>query len=305
MQDTLFVVNPRAASGRAARVWSSLCDRIPSLRSATLVQCGDAATASAAIRAGLTPKVRRVVALGGDGTLHCVLNALLHESPSPAPGIGLIPAGTGSDLARCLRLETRPEHALAQAMEAAPMPLDVLRLSSAASGTSARYIVNEASLGLSTQVAARINALAQRNSASYLSATLRELVNYRPQWARIHLDGVLWREGYFYLVMVANGSHFAKGMGIAPRANPRDGLADVVAVEAASKALTLAWLPSIYFGKHLAAPFVHFARAGSIAIETGAQSAALEGDGEPLPATPIKLTVLPGAVSFCGGALKS
>lgn len=65
MDNVLFVVNPRAASGRAARVWSSLCDRMPGLRAAAVVQCGDTVPAAQAIGAALTPRVNRVVVVGG------------------------------------------------------------------------------------------------------------------------------------------------------------------------------------------------------------------------------------------------
>jgi diacylglycerol kinase (ATP) len=301
MEDVLFIVNPKAASGRAARVWSSLCARVPSLRMATVVHCGDAAPTGQAIRAALAPEIRRIVIVGGDGTLHHALNLLMTDAPDQDRCVGLIPAGTGSDLARGLGLETRPEHALAQALEAKPSRLDLLRLQA---GQQTRYFINEASLGITALVAARVNALARRNTAAFLTAALRELVSYQPQRARIHLDGKLWRETLFYMVVVANGSHFAKGMRIAPIADPGDGQADVVVVEAAPKAQLLAWLPSIYLGKHIAAPFVHCARARSIDIETGSGNGPMtfEGDGEVTLPAPGNITLMPGAVLFSGAA---
>ena len=297
LEDVLFVVNPKAGSGRAARVWSALRDRVRSLRSASVVLCGETAAAASAITAALGPRVRRVIMVGGDGTLHCTLNLLLADGAGGERCLGLIPVGTGSDLARGLGLETRPEQALAQALEAAPARLDALRLDA---GGRSRYFINEASLGVTTRVAARVNALARRNTATFLAAAVRELVPYRPQWARIRLDGAPWREGRFYLVVAANGSYFAKGMRVAPHADPADGLADVVVVEAAPKALLLAWLPSVYLGKHLAAPFVHSARARSIEIDTGSEPAAFEGDGEVTLPAPGNLTLMPGAVWFSG-----
>lgn len=299
MEDVLFVVNPRAASGRAARVWSSLCDRVRSLRKATVVQCGETTSAAREIIAALTPRIHRVVTLGGDGTLHHTLNLLIADERGQDRCLGLIPVGTGSDLARGLGLETRPEQALAQALEATSSRLDALRLDA---GNQSRYFINEASLGISSVVAARVNLLARRNTATFLTAALRELVNYKPRWAGIHLDGKPWREGNFYMVVAANGSYFAKGMHIAPKADLSDGLADVVVVEAVPKALVLAWLPSIYFGKHLAAPFVHYAQARSIDIEAGTDSTAFEGDGEVAPPAPGRLSVVPGAILFSGAA---
>ncbi|CAN5422297.1 diacylglycerol kinase family protein [soil metagenome] len=297
MKNVLFVVNPKAASGRAARVWSGLCESMPALRSARVVKCDEAASAAEQILAAMTPEIRRVIAVGGDGTLHITLNLMMGRAADKDRCIALIPVGTGSDLACGLGLEMRPERALIQALEARPAPIDVLRLEA---GGQSRYFLNEASLGITAMVAARINAQARRNTASFLTAALRELVGYRPQWARIELDGKPWREGYFYMAVVANGSRFAKGMKIAPMADPCDGLADVIVVEAAAKPLVLAWLPSIYFGKHVAAPFVHCARARSIRIDTGSEALVFEGDGELSLSTPGTINLLPGAILFAG-----
>lgn len=300
MEDVLFVVNPRAASGRASRVWSYLRDHVRSLRTATVVQCQDTASATGAIIAALTPRIRRVIAVGGDGTLHYTLNLLMADGDRNR-SIGLIPVGTGSDLARGLGLETRPERALAQALEAAPARLDALRL---VAGLQTRYFINEASLGITTQVATRVNTLVKRNTLTFLTAALRELVSYRPLWARIRLEGEVWREGRFYMVVVANGGYFAKGMRIAPLADPSDGYADVIVVEAAPRALVLAWMPSVYLGKHLTAPFVHAARARSVDIDTGSAAALFEGDGEVTLSAPGNFTLLPGALWFSGAVHK-
>ncbi|GAA4029196.1 diacylglycerol/lipid kinase family protein [Actimicrobium antarcticum] len=297
MKDVLFIVNPKAASGRASRVWSSLCDGLPSLRKAPLLHWSGADSVRQAIVAALTPRIRRVVVLGGDGTLHALVNVMLNEASDTSRCLGLVPVGTGSDLARGLGLDQKPVHALTRALDAPPGCLDVLRLQS---GQQSRYFLNEASLGITAMVAARVNALSHRNAGTFLGAALRELVTYKPKWARIHLDGKLWREGFFYMVVVANCTHFGRGMRIAPTADAADGYADIVVVENASRALLLAWLPSIYLGKHLKAPFVHCARAQTIDIDTGPECLVFEGDGEVTLPAPGNITVLPDAVLFCG-----
>jgi diacylglycerol kinase (ATP) len=297
MENVLFVVNPAAASGRASRVWSSLRARLPSLRTANVVHCDDARVARQAIIDALTPAIRRVVVLGGDGSLHTTLNVMLTDAPDASRCLGLVPIGTGSDLARGLGLETRPLQALTQALEAPAGHLDVLRLHS---GTQSRHFINETSIGMTAMVAARVNALAHRHAGTFLFAALRELIHYKPKWARICLDGQLWREGFFTMVVVANSSHFAKGMCIAPGADAADGRADVVVIEAVPKVQLLAWLPTIYLGRHLSAPFVHCARAQSIDIDTGPDCLVFEGDGEVTLPAPGMITVLHGALLFSG-----
>ena len=58
MEDVLFIVNPNAGSGRTSRVWSSLCDCMPSLRAASLVQCDSAGSARDAIIAAYEQQVQ-------------------------------------------------------------------------------------------------------------------------------------------------------------------------------------------------------------------------------------------------------
>lgn len=301
MEDVLFIVNPRAGSGAAGRVWTRMCDRMPALRRATIVECGDPALAGAAMAAALTPRIRRVVAVGGDGTLHATVNLLLQHAPDPTCSLGLVPVGTGSDLARGLGLARQPAQALAQALDAAPVALDVLRLEA---GGQTRHFINEASLGITAGVAARVNAQPRRHALAFLAAALQELAHYRPRWARITLDGQLWREGYFTMLVVANGSHFGKGMRIAPMADPCDGQADIIVVDAVSTARLLAWLPSIYLGRHVGAPFIHCARARTIDIEAASAApepaSVFEGDGEVTLPMPGRITLMPGAVSFRG-----
>jgi len=70
-------------------------------------------------------------------------------------------------------------------------------------------------------------------------------------------------------------------------------------VEAASKALVLAWFPTIYFG-NVAVPFVHCARAQTVDIESDGEPLAFEGDGEIVLPTPGNVTLIPGAIAFSG-----
>ncbi|GAB4354741.1 MAG: diacylglycerol kinase family lipid kinase [Gammaproteobacteria bacterium] len=297
MEGALFVVNPNAASGRAARVWEWLQGKHPALRHAAVVRCSDPRSATERMRAALSPAVRRLIVLGGDGTLHHAINLLLDEGVGETCSIGLIPVGTGSDLARGLRLEKRPERALQAALESPPRPMDLLRLEA---GGRAQHLINVASLGLSAHVVSRVNALPRRNAFTFLNASLRALFGENPLCLRITLDGQLWREGSFYLAVVANGSCFAKGMRIAPDADPHDGLAEVVAIEAVARARVLPWLPTAYFGKHLAAPFVHSRRAKMIELDTAGAHPLFEGDGELALPAPGRIRVVSGALRFCG-----
>lgn len=293
MQDILYLVNPHAASGRAARTWSALRREHASLRNARCIMASTPAEATQALRDQLDDGVRRLVAVGGDGTIHCAANAVLQSTPGVS--LGIVPIGTGSDIARGLGLERRPHRALERALSGEPRLIDAVYFSQ---GEHAGWVVNIASAGVSGIVAGQVNALAHRRRWTYLWSALRSLARYSPAAYRIELDGTCWFEGPLLLCAVANGTRFARGMRIAPQARLDDGLADVVLVRPAPFARVLQWLPRLYTGSHLRAPFVMSTRARHIQMIPLEGTASFEADGEPLPAGPMEFAVMPRALEL-------
>ncbi len=291
MDDVVFVVNPRAASGRAGRVWHQLRDQIGALRRVTCVDCPDPREARRQLLALLDERVKRVIAIGGDGTVNHAASVVLDSGTAAA--LGLVPVGSGSDTARGLDMRAKPQEALERALGVNPRPYDVLRVEQ--SGT-ARWVVNIGSMGLSGLVAAEVNKLPKRWAGTYLWTALKVLARFEPTYARVYVDDELWYDGKLILVAVANGSAFARGMRIAPHARSDDGLADVVLVRAAPVLRLLPYLPHLYAGAHLNAPFVQWTRATRVRIEPLGEPPPLETDGEAFAGGISEFRVVPGAL---------
>ena len=119
---------------------------------------------------------------------------------------------------------------------------------------------------------------------------------------KIRLDGEDIYEGAPVLCAVANGAWFGGGMHVAPAARLDDGLLDVVIVSQVSKPGLVARLPSLYRGTHVEDPIVsqHRGRVLEAAAEPG--TVPLEVDGDPLGTLPIRVELLPGALSLLGPA---
>ena len=294
-QRTLFYINPVAGSGRALMVWRSLCRSDPKLEAAVCVAAADPVEAQRQVGEALdTGTLERVVAVGGDGTVHTVANLLLARPERVA--LGWVPSGTGSDLARTLGLPRNPKRALRAVVERPARPIDVLAVRGG-SGVE-RHVLNIASAGISGAVATAVNALERRNSASYLGATVRALWHYRPVPCRVLVDGEPFYDGEFFVVAVGNGQYFGKGMRVTPRARVDDGLADVVAVPVVPRWQLPVRLPQFLLGRHLNLPIVRYARARHVRLEPENGFPPLELDGETLPAQPADLEVLPGVLEF-------
>ena len=295
MKGTVFLVNPQAGSGKAAEVWQALLDSYPELRGATVVQDADRAVATGLLAGSLGEGSRALVVVGGDGTLHHAANALLAGGFAERVALGIVPAGTGSDLAHALGVPDAPGAALQRALEASPRPLDAIEITRP--GMPTTWVVNTASAGVSGVVVEEVNKLARRNAATYLAATLRALVGYRPLACRVAVDGELLYEGPIFLFAAANGQSFGKGMRVAPSARVDDGLADVVVVGHVPR-WQLPWrLTQLYLGRHLAAPMVRYRQGRRVTFEPLEPFPPLEldGDGSP-PGQPTELRVVPGAL---------
>jgi diacylglycerol kinase (ATP) len=182
--------------------------------------------------------VQAVLAWGGDGTINEVASALAFgEVP-----LGIIPAGSGNGLARELRIDPRPERAIAAALGATARPIDV-------GDMDGRLFVNIAGIGADAQIASRFNAPGNRRRGllGYANITVRVLAGYVPAHYRITTaDGII--EVRALLVTFANSSQFGNGARIAPGALLDDGLLDLVVLNERSALNAFLHMPRLFTG---------------------------------------------------------
>lgn len=216
-----FILNPR--SGRQGR--ASLIPHLQDLIAARSLDARLSVTegpghatilARDAVRSGCS----RVVAVGGDGTVNEVAQALRNE---PA-ALAIVPVGSGNGLARHLRLPVRASAALELAISAGG------RVAAIDTGTvNGRPFFNAAGLGLDAEVSRRFNALTRRGLPAYLRTGLAAFAKQRPEKCRVTSGGRTdtWDA---LLITVANSEQYGNGAVIAPGAKVDDGLLDLIAV---------------------------------------------------------------------------
>src|SRR5690349_11404483 len=167
MEGTLFLVNSLAGSGRAGRVWNELRAAVPDLAAAEHILVANAEEARRQLERRFREPLERLIAIGGDGSVHLAVNQLIRSGRHGDVALGLVPAGTGSDLARTLRLPLDPRKALDHALAARPRPIDVIEVVTDAG--ERRHVLNVASAGISGRVDELVNAQAKRSSAAFLT----------------------------------------------------------------------------------------------------------------------------------------
>jgi YegS/Rv2252/BmrU family lipid kinase len=241
---------------------------------------------------------RRVIAVGGDGTSHALVNALLAldvDEQSDDPMIfGQLPVGTGQDFARSLQIPNKLPEAIRWLASAEARPVDVGHLRY---DGGALHFLNIASAGVSGDVDRRVGN-GRRYPWTFWLASVQSLLRYQKREVRVHLDGALWYEGRVWMVVVANGAWFGRGMAIAPDARINDGLFDVVLVKDAPRLTAVRAFNTVYSGKHLARPEVELRRGKQVEIEVIDGTIPLDLDGEPADASHLTFSVRPSALQM-------
>jgi len=299
------VVNPSAGHGRARyrgeEVFAAL--RHHGMRPLDLTG-QDADHALARARAALD-RIQALVVVGGDGMAHLGVNAIAGTGVH----LGVIPAGSGNDLARELGIPVGDVRAAVRtiltALEHGPRHIDAIASHSPAEPSRVpRWTACVLSAGLDAAVNARANTYRwPRGAARYLRGVVAELATFRPYSYRITVDGQA-QEQTATLVALANAPTFGGGLRIAPDALVDDGFMDVVIADGLSRREIVRVFPRLYRGTHVGHPAVRIVRAREVTIEPGdgAPPPRAFGDGEDLAALPLQARVMPAAVPLLAPA---
>lgn len=244
-------------------------------------------------RQALATGHRLIVAVGGDGTIHEVVNGLIENDAAIDPGaaLGVVAAGSGADFIRTFGIPSMPGHAVAHLDGEGSFPIDIGKVTYVEDGRPAvRYFANVAEVGLGAMVAARAQRLPRwLGPTVYFAAFWLTILRHRPSQVSIDLVDRRY-EGPMNNLIVANGQFFGGGMKIAPRAAPTDGVFDIQ-IEHASKREQIAVMPKVYRGEHVPHPDILEAKRQRTSIECH-ESLPIEADGELLGHTPASFEVL-------------
>lgn len=292
--DALVVaINPTSGKGKAASVGQEVVLRLREQGFPVDEIVGsDEADLQKCLAERLHEPHRALIAVGGDGMVHSAVQALM---PFPETPLGIVPAGTGNDVARALGLsETDPLSAvgvIVAALERGPRRVDLGEM--VHQGEVSRFAAVY-SAGFDALVNERANRLRfPRGSSRYTVAMLLELSTLRPRHYRLVVDGeVVEREAL--LVAVANTESFGGGMRVVPDAPIDDGFLEVFTLAPLSRLTFVRLFPRVFSGTHVDHPAVSIRKARSVRIEVDDIVGYADGErGGPLP---VDLRVLPGAL---------
>jgi diacylglycerol kinase (ATP) len=248
-------------------------------------------------RAALAEGIRFLVAVGGDGTVHQVVNGMMDDDRARHPDavFGIVPAGRGCALIKTFGIPPAPSHAAAHLDGPETFPIDVGKVTYMRAGAeTSSYFANVAQVGHGARVARRAARLPESMGETvYPLAFWSTAVAYRLARVRVDLIDRCY-EGTMSNLVVANGQFLGGGIKIAPRAAPTDGLLDIQ-IQHPSRREALALFPRSFRGEHVPHPDIREAKRVRVAIESD-PPLLVEADGEALGETPARFEVLPDAL---------
>jgi diacylglycerol kinase (ATP) len=290
----MLLFNPQSGSGRHVEAIRGLAADRPWL---TLAEAGDSREATRLTRQGVKDGCTTVIAAGGDGTVHAVVNGLADQFERAR--LGVLPAGSANDFARTLAMPLDLGEAMAAIETGHETRVDVVQARTAAGDQ--RYFINAATGGFSTLMGQKLDDQTKSRFGgwAYLVAGLKALPEAPRYEVTLTVDGqTLVAEAG--AVVVANGRS-AGGLELVPDADPGDGVVDVLLVTAQGLAEHASLLAQYVVNRHLESEAVIRRRGRVVQLQSN-PPVPFRIDGEELPSQAVRFEVLPRAVRLLAPA---
>lgn len=300
---TGVIANPTAGRTEDSSRWEHLRTELHrELPDAIVRTTSRAGGERAAVTELLAAPIDRLVVVGGDGTLHQVVDALLdlRSSEGERPALGVLPLGSGNDFARGLGIPLAASDALGALRSAHPTPVDVGRVTFLDERPPRTiHWLNQSYLGFGAAVVRRVGLGARpADSRAYARAVLREIGRARPHHYTLEEGPGPPTEIEAMNLIVTNGRYSGSGMLSSPLADPTDGTFEILRVAPVGRLRLLRGLRRFREGTHLTLPEVSSWRVVRVTVRSDDPEPLVEADGDIVGRLPARYEVLPGAIRF-------
>ncbi|MBV6396624.1 MAG: Diacylglycerol kinase [Anaerolineales bacterium] len=248
-----LILNPMADMGRAWRAANDLRPIVQEFQgeiswSGTVYPTHAIELAQQAAQEGYD----LVIALGGDGTAHEVVNGLMQVATEKRPALGIVPIGSGNDFAHALGVPQKPSHALVHALKAETVTaIDIGLLTDEQSGRR-EYFDNTIGAGFDAVVTIRSHKLPiVKGFLMYLTAVIQTiLLNHNPAKIKFQTESEAWEDSVL-MTTVCNGGREGGGFLISPDSKIDDGVFQFLNVRNISRGMMFRLVPEFMKGTHL------------------------------------------------------
>jgi diacylglycerol kinase (ATP) len=294
----IVIANPRSGKGRVGKDPAAFEDLLATTGIDFEVRLTDRQGHATELARGAREEGHRfIVAVGGDGTIHEAVNGIMTAPRSEEAVLGVLAAGSGSDLIKTFGLPSDLEDGVNHLVGDSVFPIDIGRVTYQRDGSEeTRFFANIAEAGFGAEVVTRAEPLPRfLGRVRYLVSFWMSLIFFKIRQAKVGLDAGTY-EGPLTNLVVANCQFFGGGMHIAPKAHPADGRFDVL-IQKGTKRDYIAGITKVYKAEHLPSPAIREHHSSRVEVE-GEIRLPVEADGEILGTTPAVFEVLPNALKL-------
>ena len=246
-----------------------------------------------------------VIAMGGDGTAHEVMNGLMQVPPEKRPMMGVVPIGSGNDFAYSIGITQKPAHALAHALKAGDIRTIDMGLLTDENGRS-EYFDNTLGIGFDAVVTIRSHKLPiVKGFLMYLTAVIQTIIlNHNPAKIQFQSDAASWEDSVL-MTTVCNGGREGGGFMISPESKMDDGALQMLNVKKVSRAMMFRLVPEFMKGTHLRFPATRLDSFKTLRLKSD-RPLYIHADGEIFTSfgsdvRDVSFEILPGALRVVKG----
>lgn len=285
-------INPTASFGATRAVGPRVLDAMQAAGFVTVrLQEDNIELLRSAVHRAIEDGLDGLVVVGGDGMVSLAVESV-RDSGLP---FGVVPSGTGNDIARGLGIPLDDPDAaierILQALSVGPRTIDAGRVTH---GMHTTWFAGAVSAGFDALVNERANLMRRpRGRSRYTIAILRELISLRARGYDLVVDGAAEHVDAV-LLAVANNTSIGGGMLIVPEADLADGSFDLFVVAPISRWRFLRLFPKVFSGTHTGLDIVRISSVRSVSI--AAEGITAYADGERIGPLPVSIEVVPGAL---------
>jgi YegS/Rv2252/BmrU family lipid kinase len=298
---TKLIINPNADMGNAWRQAADLRPIIEEFGGADWTGTVYPTHATELARQAAEEGYELVIAVGGDGTVHEVVNGLMTVSDDRRPQLGIVPLGSGNDFAHSVGMAGRPPEALRQVLTGQPRRID---LGVVEDGRGRReYWDNTLGIGFDATVTIRSHSLpVLRGFLMYLTAVVQTIMlNHVAPRMKFVTDEEEWDERKLMLV-ICNGPREGGGFFVAPEAKPDDGLFHYASIDHVSRPMMFRLIPEVMNGTHGRFSCVKMGQLRTMKLEAD-RPLFIHTDGEVFAGfgtdvRQLSISILPGAIEI-------
>ena len=230
------------------------------------------------------------IGIGGDGTLHEIINGMLSRHDGRKIPIGIIPGGSGNSYMHDLQL-TDPLKAAKAIINGKTRALDTAKVEV---NHIIKYSNNMIGWGLVTDVGNQAEHFRWLGTNRYTILSVVEVLRHKSRPAALIMDDKKIEDEFIFII-ACNSIHVGKGMKMAPKARLDDGLIDLIVIRSGvSRTRLLQVLPKLFDGSHINEPELEYYQTSQFSLIPETDEI-LNIDGEIMGSTPIKVNVIPKA----------